>query len=501
VDVRGRGNSAGEFTPFLQEAHDGHDVVEWLAKQPLCNGKVAMWGGSYAGYDQWAAAKELPTGLATIVPVASAKPGFDFPMRNNRFSPYDIQWITFTSGRAAQQSIFGDGAFWNANFTRWYKSGRAFRDLDRMVGNPSKDFQTWLDHPMQDAYWDHFSPTPEQYAKMDLPILSITGSYDADQPGALAFYNGHMRFGTASAKARHYLIIGPWDHPGTRTPRAEVGGLTFGPASLLDMNALHKAWYDWTLKSGTKPEFLKDKVAFYVVGEEAWRYAPTLAATTARTETWNLDSHGTTANDVFASGSLHKDQPGKGKPDSYVSDPLDQSALDWPESESGNLIDQTATVLDTRQLVYHTPVFAQDIDIAGSFKLSAWIAIDQKDADFDVDVYEIKADGSSVQLGGDTMRARYRESARVEKLVVPGAIEHYDFNAFTYLARRIAKGSRLRLTISSASSPNAERNFNGGGVVSDETAKDARTVTVTLYHDARHPSALVVPIAAKSSVP
>ncbi|MFZ2235648.1 MAG: CocE/NonD family hydrolase, partial [Dokdonella sp.] len=42
VDVRGRGNSAGEFTPFLQEAHDGHDVVEWLAKQPLCNGKVAM---------------------------------------------------------------------------------------------------------------------------------------------------------------------------------------------------------------------------------------------------------------------------------------------------------------------------------------------------------------------------------------------------------------------------------------------------------------------------
>ena len=55
VDVRGRGNSAGEFDPMLQEAKDGHDVVEWLAKQPYCNGKVAMWGGSYAGYDQWVA--------------------------------------------------------------------------------------------------------------------------------------------------------------------------------------------------------------------------------------------------------------------------------------------------------------------------------------------------------------------------------------------------------------------------------------------------------------
>src|ERR1043165_4152086 len=52
VDVRGRGNSEGVFKPLIQEARDGHDVVEWLAKQPYCNGKVTMWGGSYAGYDQ-----------------------------------------------------------------------------------------------------------------------------------------------------------------------------------------------------------------------------------------------------------------------------------------------------------------------------------------------------------------------------------------------------------------------------------------------------------------
>ena len=60
VDVRGRGNSGGEFEPFANEPRDGHDVVEWLAKQPFCDGKVAMWGGSYAGFDQWATAKEFP---------------------------------------------------------------------------------------------------------------------------------------------------------------------------------------------------------------------------------------------------------------------------------------------------------------------------------------------------------------------------------------------------------------------------------------------------------
>src|SRR5205814_2713096 len=83
VDVRGRGNSGGDFEPFANEARDGHDVVEWFAKQPFCDGKVAMWGGSYAGFDQWATAKELPPHLTTIVPAAAAHPGLDFPFTNN----------------------------------------------------------------------------------------------------------------------------------------------------------------------------------------------------------------------------------------------------------------------------------------------------------------------------------------------------------------------------------------------------------------------------------
>src|ERR1051326_4842863 len=66
VDVRGRGNSGGNFEPFANDARDGYDVVEFLAKQPWSNGKVAMWGGSYAGFDQWATLKEFPPHLATI---------------------------------------------------------------------------------------------------------------------------------------------------------------------------------------------------------------------------------------------------------------------------------------------------------------------------------------------------------------------------------------------------------------------------------------------------
>ncbi|HEY6940205.1 hypothetical protein, partial [Dokdonella sp.] len=95
---------------------------------------------------------------------------------------------------------------------------------------------------------------------------------------------------------------------------------------------------------------------------------------------------------------------------------------------------------------------------------------------------------------------RYRKSLRAAEAVKPGAIERYDFSRFSFVARRVAKGSRLRLMIAPINSMYAEKNYNAGGVVSAESGKDARKVTVTLYHDAAHPSALTVPIAATSSV-
>ncbi|HUJ39341.1 MAG TPA: CocE/NonD family hydrolase, partial [Candidatus Acidoferrales bacterium] len=250
VDVRGRGNSGGSFEPFANEGRDGHDVVEWLAQQPWSNGKVAMWGGSYAGFDQWTTAKELPPHLATIVPAAAVHPGVDFPMQYNLTGPYLMRWLSFTSGHTGNGRLFGDYAFWTEKFFELYAHHMAFRELDRLVGNPSPIFQKWLDHPTPDAYYDAMVPSPEQYARIKIPILTITGAYDVDQPGALTYYTRHMRYGSAEAVANHYLIFGPWDHPGTRTPRDEVGGLKFGPASVLDLNDLHRQWYDWTMKSG-----------------------------------------------------------------------------------------------------------------------------------------------------------------------------------------------------------------------------------------------------------
>ena len=502
VDVRGRGNSDGEFTPLLQEARDGHDIVEWLAGQPYCNGKTSMWGGSYAGYNQWATAKEFPSHLTSIVPVASPMPGVDYPMRNNIFYPYDMMWLTFVSGRASQDKIFGDRAFWAKKFRDGYEAYESFATLDARVGNPSTHFQTWISHPAQDAYWDSFSPTPEQYAKLNLPILTVTGHYDGDQPGAFAFYDAHMKYGNAAAKAQHYLVIGPWDHAGTRTPQAEVDGVKFGPASLVDMNALHKAWYDWTLKGGAKPEFLKARVAYYVAGEEAWRYAPTLEAITAEKRPYYVGSNGNAANDVYASGALTPDKgaarAGKSR---YVYDPLDVSSADADTADNGgkDLIDQRALIArNGKQLVFHTAPFEKDTEISGFFSFKGWISLDAPDTDIGIDVYAIDDAGGSLFLSSDLMRTRYRNSLREPKLAVPGKVEEYTFDRFTFVSRLVKKGSRLRVVIHPINSLYSEKNYNSGGVVAQETKKDARAVTVTLHHDGGKPSALYVPIGKAS---
>src|SRR5215207_4451305 len=222
VDVRGRGNSEGVFEPFVHDARDGHDVVEWLARQPWCTGKVATWGGSYAGYNQWAILKEFPPHLATAVPAAAAHPGADFPMQQNIFSSYLVRWLALTAGRTSNSKLFGDEKVWIDQYRKRYLAHRPFAEMDALAGHPSPHFQKWLQHPTPDAFLDGLVPSPEQYARINLPILTVTGHYDDDQLGALTFYERHMKYGTEAAKAKHYLLIGPWDHAGTRTPARGV---------------------------------------------------------------------------------------------------------------------------------------------------------------------------------------------------------------------------------------------------------------------------------------
>jgi len=504
VDVRGRGNSAGEFEPFANEPRAGHDVVEWLAKQPFCDGKVAMWGGSYAGFDQWATAKEFPPHLATIVPVAAAHPGLDFPSSNNIGITYDMQWFMLTSGRTPQNNLFADQKFWRTKFLDAYKKHLPFKSLDSFVGNPSLNFQRILKHPTMDAYYEAMLPTRDQFQTIALPILTITGQYDGDELGALTYYRDHFANASPQERAKHFLIIGPWDHAGTRTPMDEVAGVKFGPGAMVDLNDLHRQWYDWTMKTGSKPVLLKNQVAYYLLApgnsgaNGEWKYADSFETLTGNPKTFYLDSKNSDANGVFRSGSLNEKQSNTGT-DTFVYAPLDTRRGEKVEGtdpkEKTAAIDQTfALSIGKDGLVYHTDPLPNETPLIGCPAVNLWLSIDTPDIDLECDLYEIQPDGTSIALWSDVRRLRYRESLREAKLVKPGEIVRCDFSPGLFIARRLMKGSRLRLVVTAINSILYQKNYCSGGIVAEETAKDAHTCHVQIYHDAEHPSAIQLPL-------
>lgn len=80
--ARGIRTDLTHYAPYEHEGTDIYDIIDWVVKQPWCNGKVGMLGGSYTGFSQWAATKNIHPALKTIVPQVAVMPGYDTPMEN-----------------------------------------------------------------------------------------------------------------------------------------------------------------------------------------------------------------------------------------------------------------------------------------------------------------------------------------------------------------------------------------------------------------------------------
>ncbi len=370
---------------------------------------------------------------------------------------------------------------------------------------------------MADAYYDAMLPTREQFQRITLPVLTITGQYDGDELGALTYYRDHLANASPEVRAKHFLIIGPWDHAGTRTPTDEVAGVKFGPGAILDLNDLDRQWYDWTMKGRSKPAFLKNQVAYYLLApgnsgaNGEWKYADSFETLIANPKTFYLDSKNGDANGVFRSGALVDAtsssrsgvQRGAGTAstgaDQFTYDPLDTHRGEFVEGtdpkEKTAAIDQTfALSIGKDGLVYHTDPLPNETPMIGCPALTLWISVDTPDVDLSADLYEIQPDGTSIALWSDLCRVRYRGSLREAKLVKPGEVVRCDFNPGLFVARRLMKGSRLRLVVSAVNSILWQKNYCAGGVVAEETAKDARTCHLQVYHGAEHASAIQLPL-------
>jgi len=508
--VRGRGLSGGDKSDNLglTVGRDGHDLVEWIATQPWSNGQVVMYGGSFVGMTQWHTAAQLPPHLAAIAPYVAIYPGWDIPNTNGIPQSWTAVILGYTAGRTLNTGFIADPAYWHGRMLEQYAAQRPFAELSSAMGVADEDWwmpdaqgahvpmmRMWLDHVGEEAFNLAGEPTPAQYAAMTFPVLTATGFFDDDQPGALRYYRAHRANSPAAAK--HYLVIGPWDHGGTQAPTAQIDGLQIPADAVLDMKQLHLQWYDWALGRGPLPPLFAGRhVAFYVMGENAWRHAESLeAAASGRQLVLNLSDPRGTPPGAYASGLLSPATPGREPPALLVSDPRELPELEVAHLAAEENLLSSFRDYQRRALVFHSEPFTQPVTFAGQVRLLLQCSADAPDFDLRARLTLVRPDGTTVRLGEDVRRARFRNSVYHAELVRPGERIEIPFE-FNWAAWQIPAGARLRLTLSPLNSPDYQKNYNTGGRIGYERPEDARIAHVTIYHDAQHPSRLTLPLAA-----
>jgi putative CocE/NonD family hydrolase len=472
VYARGIRTNLNDYMPYEHEGDDIYDVIDWISKQTWCNGKVGMYGGSYTGFAQWAAVKHVHPALRTIVPQVAVMPGYDTPMENSVCAtPLCLRWSNDRlTDKQLPQNIY----------TRWYQTGDSYRSLDTLAGFPNRIFQKWMEHPDYDQYWRSMIPSAEEFARLNIPILTTTGYYDGAQIGALEFVKLQYKY---NPNANTYVIVGPYDHPGAqRNPAPILMGYHVDPVAIVNMEDLVYEWFNYILKDGKKPEFLKGKINFEVMGGNEWRQASSLANLSNQTLKFFLSDRIVGNNQLLAEQSP--------APSSFLSQTVDFK----DRTTQNNLFTQTIinNSPGTNALIFVTEPFAGGFTISGSFSGQLAATINKQDMDVSIDFYELMPDGNYFFLTRYLGRASYARDKTARHLLRPGMKEIIPLGDIRMVSKKVSKGSRLVIALQVNKNPFEVINYGSGKNVYDETINDAKEPLQIKWHT---DSYITVPIS------
>ncbi len=488
-DTRGRGDSEGSFEFFAGDGRDGHDTIEWLAARPWSNGRVGTLGLSYLGTVQWMAAKERPPHLVCMAPTAPGGRWWDeIPYLGGAFAhAWALNWVNGTSGRMSQGEN-GENIDWQRVLAH-----RPLLTADSVMGRVMPLYRSWLQHPVDGPLWKAMSLQAEDFARIEIPTLTVTGWFDADQPGSLHYWRGLMN--RAPDRNRHFLVIGPWDHVQTFAGGStKIGELAFSPESIIDTKKLHLDFFDWCLK-GTSPRFEAPRARIYVTGANTWRTFDAYPPAGATPTKLYLTSGGR-ANGLAGDGRLAWQPAEVSPPDRLRFDPKNPV----PGIMSELAIDRRPRQDRPDVLVYTGDVLTEPVEIIGTVTVDLQAASDARDTDFVAVLTDVHPDGRAVQLGAriGIRRARYRNGYQREELLTPGKVERHTVE-LNDIAHRFKAGHRIRLEVTSSSAPYYNPNQNTGNPVATDT--EWKVANQTIHHDRGRPSAVTLPVMTRGAVP
>ena len=470
VDSRGRGASEGEWQLYVHEPKDGYDTQQWVGRQPWSSGKIGTFGQSYNAFTQ-------------LMPAPFASPYVKclFPIEGQQTCFGHI----YNDGIMQLNMVFSSGL---------YVTGRTAIGPPFPIDSPhlkrlpllkvvdeypkAAYVKDWFAHPRMDDYWKTYG-IAGKYEKIIAPAYFITGWYDNLVHENFRNFQGfRQQGGSPEARQGTKILVGPWPHGGA--------GHQF---------ELRLKWYDYWLKGIQNGIDRQPPVGIYVMGAEKWRTENEWPLKRTRYTKFFLTSGGK-ANSLAGDGRLSTaPPPAESAQDRYTYDPLD------PVYTTGGQISTNPEVWGPRDrqkvqkrtdvLVYTSRPLERDLEVTGPVEVKLFAASSAVDTDWTATLTDVYPDGRAIHICEGIRGATFRESLEHPTPIEPGKIYQYTIGLWE-TSNVFKRGHRLRVEISSSNFPRYARNQNTGLPLgtSAETAKANQTI----YHDAEHPSHIVLPV-------
>jgi uncharacterized protein len=500
-DTRGRFTSEGDWYPMRAERDDGRDTVAWASQLAGADGGVGMYGASYFGFTQWAAARDQPPALKAMIPT--------------------VTWADPLNGLAYRAGAFELGvmAQWNLSMgadvlLRRYRQdpvklaetfGALIHDFDGLgVGGyaslPLREFPPLKRHGVSPAFFDGLRNPGEENnpiaemttvaswrSEVTVPTFNIGGWYDIFAADTIANFRAMRAAGRPSR-----LLMGPWSHGGFANP---IGRRNFGFASqamLIDLRSdlmsMQLRWFDHWLKGVDTGMLAEPPVQIFVMGTNRWRFE----------QDWPLERAEAVPYHLHQGGRLGPTEPGQELPGGYEYDPanpvptLGGATLMTSEYRSG-VYDQREIEARTDVLTFTSDELEHDLEVTGPIEVHLWATSSAPDTDFVARLSDVFPDGRSLNLTDGIIRARFRDH---HLGAAPSPIEPerpYEYVIDLWVTSNVfLAGHRIRLAVTSSSFPRWDRNPNTG----HDFAADAelRVARQRILHDREHPSHVLLPV-------
>ena len=510
-DVRGRFESEGDYDPLFQEALDGYDTVEWAARQPWSNGRVATTGQSYLGATQYTLAgkRPLPPHLQTMAVVSASS---DFhqswvyhtggAMEWGWTVPYAILKGRNTLARGGHDALLAKmdeyviepGNFGQPLSDQWYRH-LPLRDWIDRLKEAAPYFHEYFDEELDDPYWWGIN-LQRQARNVTIPMFHVSSWYDIFLEGALNAYQAIGKHGgSETARRNQKLLIGPWAHlrPFTEPTTGGAGNIDFGSEAAIELHDYLLRWYGYWLK-GEETGIMDDPpVRLFVMGDNKWHDENEWPLARTQYTRWYFHSGGG-ANTRGGDGSLSTVPPAPDEPaDQFTYDPNDPA----PTLGGNTLIieygvfDQGPAEDRPDVLSFTSDPVESDLEITGPISVTLYAATTAADTDFTAKLVDVRPDGFAHNLQDGIIRARYRTSVREPSFVTPGEVYRYTIDLWA-TSHVIKPGHRVRVDISSSNFPRFDRNPNTGAALGVDTRLE--TARQTVHHSARYPSHITLPV-------